>query len=326
MIKADAVRQQMNRCGKAGKPFLFGVDFELENGFFVENPLEDSCIPFVAGGVGNISDDDTQCPPPSLEILHTDAGAYRRKFQIVRNGLLYGDSFLLNLTERTPVRTNLTLEQIFQHSRARYKLLLPGRFVCFSPESFVRTNGNRIYSFPMKGTIDATLPDAAKLLMDNYKEQCEHYTIVDLIRNDLNMVAERVRVERFRYIEKIRTLRGEILQTSSEISGHLPDDWRNGIGDLIFRLLPAGSISGAPKSATLRIIREAEQRTRGYYTGVFGYFDGHSLDSAVMIRFIEQEGTDYFFRSGGGITVNSLPDEEYDEVIAKIYLSIPSWP
>ena len=79
----------------------------------------------------------------------------------------------------------------------------------------------------MKGTIDATLPDAENRLLQNHKETCEHYTIVDLIRNDLNIVATRVQVKRFRYVEKIHTSQGEILQTSSEISGQLPDGWQN---------------------------------------------------------------------------------------------------
>ena len=241
----------------------------------------------------------------------------------MREGLLRGDSFLLNLTERTPIATNLTPEQIFRYSRAKYKLLFPGRFVCFSPESFVRIQGNEIATYPMKGTIDATLPDAERTLMESYKELCEHYTITDLIRNDLNMVAEEVRVRRFRYVESIRTLRGEILQTSSEIIGTLSPSWHANIGDLLFRLLPAGSISGAPKPSTLRIIREAEGIARGYYTGVFGYFDGSTLDSAVMIRFIEEAEGQFYFRSGGGITINSDEAEEYREVLEKIYLSIP---
>lgn len=321
-MKAEAVRKEMNRCGAVGRPFLFGVDFELENGFFIENPMEDCRIPFTIGKISNVKQATTSSPVPHLDILQTNAEAYRNKFEVVRKGLLHGDSFLLNLTERTPVHTNLSLEEIFLYSRAHYKILIPDCLVCFSPESFVRIVGNELFSYPMKGTIDATLPDAEKLLMDNYKEECEHYTIVDLIRNDLNRVAEHVQVRRFRYIEKIRTLRGEILQTSSEISGLLPATWRSEVGNLIFSLLPAGSISGAPKASTLRLIREAEQIPRGYYSGVFGYFDGINLDSAVMIRYIEKEGGHYFFRSGGGITINSHVDDEYQEVLEKIYLSL----
>ena len=164
----------------------------------------------------------------------------------------------------------------------------------------------------MKGTIDATLPDAENRLLQNHKETCEHYTIVDLIRNDLNIVATRVQVKRFRYVEKIHTSQGEILQTSSE----------NELGTLLFKLLPAGSISGAPKAATQKLIRQAEGLPRGYYSGVFGYFDGQTLDSAVLIRFIEKVDNRYYFRSGGGITVNSQAKEEYQEILEKIYLPI----
>ena len=233
-----------------------------------------------------------------------------------------GNSFLTNLTVKTPIRVNLSLEEIFLQSQAKYKVLLPNRMVCFSPESFIRISGGEIFSYPMKGTIDATLPEAAKQLLENYKEECEHYTITDLIRNDLNMIAEKVRVKRFRYVENIKTLKGEILQTSSEITGQLPAGWESQLGNLIFRLLPAGSISGAPKTATLKLIREAERIPRGYYSGVFGYFDGTDLDSAVMIRYIEKEGEHYYFRSGGGITINSKAEEEYREVLEKIYLQI----
>ena len=261
-------------------------------------------------------------PEPRIKILHSSFETYQEKFRIVHQGLSRGDSFLLNLTERTPIETNLTLEQIFYHSQARYKLLLPDRLVCFSPESFVRIENNEILSYPMKGTIDATLPDAENRLLQNHKETCEHYTIVDLIRNDLNIVATRVQVKRFRYVEKIHTSQGEILQTSSEISGQLPDGWQNELGTLLFKLLPAGSISGAPKAATQKLIRQAEGLPRGYYSGVFGYFDGQTLDSAVLIRFIEKVDNRYYFRSGGGITVNSQAKEEYQEILEKIYLPI----
>ncbi len=322
MIEANEVHREMNRCGKSGQPFLFGVDFEMNRGFFIENPLEDKRILFEVGLVSNREPELPPSPDPRLEVLHVDETAYTSKFDIVRDGLLYGNSFLANLTERTPVSVNLTLEQIFYHSKARYKVLFPERFVCFSPESFVRIRGNEISAYPMKGTIDATIPDAESLLMNNYKEECEHYTIVDLLRNDLNRVSQNVQVRRFRYIEKIRTIKGEILQTSSEIAGHLPDDWHRHIGDIIFRLLPAGSISGAPKLSTIQLIQKAEGIPRGYYSGVFGYFDGCTLDSAVMIRFIEKTKGQYFFRSGGGITINSKSAEEYAEVLEKIYLSI----
>jgi para-aminobenzoate synthetase component 1 len=231
-----------------------------------------------------------------------------------------GDSFLLNLTFPTEIETNLKLKEIYFRSNAKYKLLYKDKFVVFSPEPFIRINDNVISSFPMKGTIDATIKDAEKILLESEKEKSEHNTIVDLIRNDLSMVAEKVSVKRFRYVEKIKTIDKELLQTSSEISGELPKNWKGNIGDIIFRLLPAGSISGAPKKRTCEIIKNAENYDRGYFTGIFGYFDGKSLDSAVMIRYIEKQGDKMFFKSGGGITSMSKAKEEYEELIDKVYL------
>jgi para-aminobenzoate synthetase component 1 len=94
------------------------------------------------------------------------------------------------------------------------------------------------------------------------------------------------------------------------------------LGDLLFSLLPAGSISGAPKKKTIETIQESEACPRGYYTGVAFYFDGEHIDSCVMIRFIEKVNGEYFYRSGGGITVNSDMEKEYQELNDKIYVPI----
>ena len=113
------------------------------------------------------------------------------------------------------------------------------------------------------------------------------------------------------------------MQVSSEIRGRLAGGWQAEVGDLFFRLLPAGSITGAPKKKTMEIIAEAETYERGFYTGVMGYFDGNSLDSAVMIRFLEQQ-TDgsLIFKSGGGITSQSDLTSEYNEMKQKVYVPI----
>lgn len=322
--QAEIIRERINRCGKTGTPFLFGINFEMSEGFLIKNPLETPEILFAIGNLTNLKKIPLPAldSKPELNILQADYPGYEKKFQIIHEGLMHGNSFLTNLTEKTPIRTSLSLEQIFIHSQARYKLLIPGKLVCFSPECFVRIADGKIYSYPMKGTIDATLPEAERQLLSNLKEQCEHNTIVDLIRNDLSTVATQVKVERFRYIEKIKTFQGEILQTSSEISGQLSGNYLSHLGDILFKLLPAGSISGAPKPATVALIQKAEKHPRGFYTGIFGYFDGRKLDSAVMIRYIEKEGDTYYFRSGGGITARSDSQEEYREILQKIYLPI----
>ena len=110
------------------------------------------------------------------------------------------------------------------------------------------------------------------------------------------MVAQNVEVKRYRYIGQLSTNKGELLQVSSEITAQLPEDYSSKMGDILFSLLPAGSISGAPKPKTLEIIEKSEGYERGFYTGIFGWCDGENLDSAVMIRFVEQQGDQLIFK------------------------------
>jgi para-aminobenzoate synthetase component 1 len=109
---------------------------------------------------------------------------------------------------------------------------------------------------------------------------------------------------------------------SSEITGWLTKGYEYKLGDIITGLLPAGSVTGAPKKETIRIIKESENYERGWYTGIFGVFDGKSLDSAVMIRFIENASYKLYFKSGGGITYLSDPAKEYKELISKVYVPV----
>lgn len=319
-MTVDELQRSMNTAGARCLPFLFAVDFELTEGIFVENPALQSDILFRIPGCSNIpaanpADTGTRfrAHPESYE-------NYLGRFRTVMSGLMRGDSFLTNLTVRTPLSGVSSLRQIAAHSNTPFCLCVPERFVCFSPERFVRIAGGRISTNPMKGTIGAGVPDAANTILADPKETAEHYTIVDLMRNDLGMAADDIRVERFRYIDTLETNRGKILQVSSEITGRLPDDWNSHVGDILLRLLPAGSVSGAPKHSTLELIRRAEGIPRGFYTGVFGCFDGRELDSAVMIRFVEEVNGVRYFRSGGGITVNSDPRSEYEEILEKIYM------
>lgn len=317
----DIIRHKMNDSGKEHLPFLFIINYEMTEGYFVENPLKQNQILFQVNGTGNkpggknrVNVDDRLTTEPLT------AQEYKSKFDIVYSGLSRGDSYLTNLTVKTPIRTNRTLQDIFLTSDTKYQLLVPERFVCFSPECFVRISDGVISTCPMKGTIDARLPDAEQIILTDRKETEEHNTVVDLLRNDLSRYAEHVRVERFRYIDRIKTSKKEILQVSSEIVGDLPDGYHSSLGDILFSMLPAGSICGAPKVATLELIRNAEKEERGYYTGVFGYYDGKTMDSGVLIRFIEEKDGRKYFRSGGGITALSDWEKEYNEVSDKIYL------
>lgn len=321
--KKEAI-ERINLLAGTHKAFLFIIDYEQNESYIEEMAdIDPTVLLYNLNGITNSKSKESS----SMEEVYWKTSPvpypqYKQSFDIVWQNIHAGNSFLTNLTCRTPIETNLTIKEVFYRSHAPYKLWMKNRFVVFSPEIFVRIQAGLISSYPMKGTMDAKVPSAEQRLLNDEKEAAEHATIVDLIRNDLSMVAENVSVSRYRYVDRIQTNQGEILQTSSEISGRLPEAYEQSLGDILFRLLPAGSITGAPKRKTTEIIKQAEDYTRGFYTGIMGYFDGHNLDSAVMIRFIEQEEDQLFFKSGGGITSKSEAKSEYNEMNQKVYVPI----
>lgn len=311
--------QKANQLGAQKTPFYFLIDFEQQKPLiYTEEELIESDLHLQFSTQYQALEKTFE-----LKFQALDFSQYQQSFQLVKKEIQAGNSYLLNLTYPTSIQTNYTLAEIYQASQAKYKCYLKDKFVCFSPETFIRIENNRIYSYPMKGTINVEIENAQQKLLDSEKEFSEHNTIVDLIRNDLALVAKNIQVNQYRYIEKVHTHRGAIYQTSSEISGELTENWQENIGTMLAKLLPAGSISGAPKEKTVEIIKQAESLERGYYTGIFGYFDGESLESAVAIRYIEQRGKQLFFRSGGGITYLSNLQEEYQEILEKVYVPIP---
>lgn len=318
-----AFAETLNDWGARRIPFLFLVDFEMKKPrAYPLNEVDAQNILYDINGQRNYIPSVAEPAPVGLIKFPISYKDYIEKFDRVRSHLAYGDSYLANLTIRTKVRSELSLRDIFFISQAKYKLLFGNEFLVFSPETFVHIADGKILAHPMKGTIDASFSDARNKILTDPKEMAEHVTIVDLIRNDLSMVANNVQVTRFRYIEEIRTIHKNLLQVSSEIRGDLPGDYHGRLGDLIVKLLPAGSVSGAPKQKTVEIIRMAEKETRGYYTGVVGVFDGNILDSGVMIRFLQRDGEDLYYRSGGGITVQSTAESEYQEAIDKVYVPL----
>lgn len=319
-MKTEQFAEQVSKYAQEAKPFAFVIDFELRKPMICK--LEDAKRKGIFYNIKGNSNVNHSTLHHKIELKHNpiDKSIFSGKFQQVTNHINNGDSYLLNLTFPTPIDINLTLKEIFHAAQAPYKLLYKNNFVVFSPECFVKTENDVIYTYPMKGTIDATLENAERILLNNKKEEWEHNTIVDLMRNDMSMVASNVTITRYRYVEKIKTHKNEILQTSSEIIGKLPKGWQQNIGNFLLKILPAGSISGAPKKKTVEIIKNIEIGPRGYYTGIFGIFNGKNIECAVSIRYIERKKNKTFFRSGGGITSQSDLDEEYQELIQKIYV------
>lgn len=297
------------------------IDFEMKKPLIY--PLDEmpDSIRYSLNGVSNHKQNKTQESKFKFDPKPISKSDYTKAYKTIQNHLQYGNTFLLNLAFPTEVDTDLTLQEIYQRSEAKYKLQVEDELVVFSPETFIKIKDDYIYSYPMKGTIDADALGADLYILNDKKETAEHCTIVDLIRNDLSMVAKEVSVIKFRYIDTLKTNVKSLHQVSSEIRGKLSSDFHDRLGTLLFTLLPAGSVSGAPKPKTLEIIKEAELQDRGYYTGVFGIYDGKTLDSGVMIRYIEKtEDGSLQYRSGGGITAMSDLDSEYQELIDKIYV------
>lgn len=342
-INRSEIARKINDFATRAHPFLFAIGFEGEKGFVVTH--EEAAQQGILYDFEGNTNADRSRQTPGFRIMPVGFGVYDDAFRKVMFHLKRGDTYLINLTFPTPVASDADPVQLFRISRAPFKLYVPGQFLVFSPELFVRICDGMISSCPMKGTRNAALPGAAESLLSDAKELYEHNTIVDLIRNDLAMVSTHVRVEKFRYLELIRTNRGDLWQMSSLISGRLPEGYAGHLGEIILSLLPAGSVTGAPKERTVQIIRDAEPYERGFYTGIFGFFDGRKLTTAVAIRFIELnpencapvirsfwDMTDsesfienewkYLFKSGGGITALSNAGDEYREMISKVYIPV----
>lgn len=316
---------EMNALAADRIPFLFIIDFEILSPIVIRlDALEGTGIQYTIPTAGEKSagSHNHHASPIKLIKYPVAFDQYKDYFRRVMDALQAGDTYLLNLCFSTRIEQAPSLQEIYQMASAPYKLFVPDRFVLFSPESFVQIRENRIHTYPMKGTIDAAIPDAEIRLLQDLKEQEEHATVVDLLRNDLSMVSRQVTVDRYRYITTIETAEKKLLQCSSAISGTLEDEFIQAPGSIMHALLPAGSVTGAPKKRTVEWIKAIEPESRGYYTGVFGVFDGQNLDSAVMIRMIEQRPNGFYYRSGGGITYRSEADKEYQELIDKVYVPI----
>jgi para-aminobenzoate synthetase component 1 len=315
-INKDFIRT-LNEHGQKRKPLFFAIDYHASQWF-----IEDENVFYHLGEASNTTKKETSKKTKITKKIHSSFEDYQKKFNHVQDEIKKGNTYLLNLTMPTKLEGELDLESIFHDSHAPFKLYVKDKFVCFSPERFAKIENNQISTYPMKGTIEANIPNAKEKILANPKEMSEHVMAVDLLRNDLGIVATNIKVEKFRYIEKINAGKKELLHVSSKITGDLEENWHNHLGDIIANMLPAGSISGTPKKKTVEIIKEIEGYERGFFTGVFGYYDGENLDSAVMIRFIEKIGEEYFYKSGGGITIESDVNEEFNEMMDKVYVPL----
>ncbi len=319
-MKKKEIENHLNRLGSTKTPTLFIINFDISRYYIKPLAQIDNDILYNIEDIFTNSTSIKKRTNINYSFEAVNYQRYKRAFDIVQENIKSGNSYLLNLTFPSQLKIDKTLKEIYLSSDAKYKLYFKDKFICFSPEKFIEIIDNKIYTYPMKGTIDAKIKNAKDKILSNQKEMAEHVMVVDLLRNDLNMVSKGVKVEKFRYIDKIKAGERELLQVSSKISGELEKGWQNRLGTILTTLLPAGSISGTPKKKTIEIIKKVEQYKRDYFTGIFGIFDGKNLKSAVMIRFIEKIDEKLYYKSGGGITIDSNPKAEYNELKEKIYI------
>ncbi|MCL2013798.1 MAG: anthranilate synthase component I [Oscillospiraceae bacterium] len=188
-----------------------------------------------------------------------------------------------------------------------------------SPETLVKLQDGKLFTFPLAGTrprgITGTEDMALeKDLLADEKEIAEHNMLVDLGRNDLGKISKFGTVKVEKYMSVLRF--SHVMHIGSTVSGEICDD-KTGL-DAINAVLPAGTLSGAPKIRSMQIIDELEKNKRGIYGGAIGYLDfTGNMDTCIAIRIAYKKKDKVFIRSGAGIVADSDPESEYQECINK---------
>lgn len=188
-----------------------------------------------------------------------------------------------------------------------------------SPETLVKLDNGKLYTYPLAGTRPRgkTPQEDIELeqgLLADEKELAEHNMLVDLGRNDLGKISKfgTVKVEQYHNILRF----SHVMHIGSTVSGIIRDD--KSALDAVDAVLPAGTLSGAPKIRAMQIINELENNKRGIYGGAIGYIDfTGNLDTAIAIRIAFKKNGRVFIRSGAGIVADSDPNKEHQECINK---------
>ncbi|MBR3510284.1 MAG: anthranilate synthase component I [Lachnospiraceae bacterium] len=234
-------------------------------------------------------------------------------FQVVLSNRMEADMEGSLLDAYRVLRTNNPSPYMFYFSGA------DGEFTGASPETLVKLEGDRVFTYPLAGTRKrgATPEEDAALekeLLADEKEKAEHNMLVDLGRNDIGKVSRlgTVQVEKHMGIERY----SHVMHIGSTVSGQLAEG-KDAL-DCVDAILPAGTLSGAPKLRACEIINELENNKRGIYGGAIGYlsFTGN-LDTCIGIRLAFAKNGKVFIRVGAGIVADSVPEKEYQECMQK---------
>ncbi len=274
--------------------------------------------------------DSGHSPNERLKIklrIHKDA--YLSKVKQALEHIQKGNIYEMNLCQEffveqatiDPILTFFKLNQISKPPFATFMKLADRYLICASPERYLKRQGHKVISQPIKGTAarskNVSLDEKLKAqLRADLKERSENVMIVDLVRNDLSKSAQKgsVLVKELCMVHTFRQVHQMISTITSTVDSSLDSV------TLLKDTFPMGSMTGAPKCSAMKIIETLEETKRGLYSGAVGYFDpDDNFDFNVVIRSIlYNETTKYVSYSvGGAITANSVPIKEYEECVLK---------
>ncbi len=281
--------------------------------------------------VGELSEKLLDCKLLDFKIsdftAHTSKGDYISGVHRVQEYIRAGDVYQVNLTQKFSAKVMTgslfslydTLRKVAPAPMSAYLNLQDREVLSSSPETFLKMDGRRIATLPIKGTRPRFKDkqrdkESAKELLESAKEKSELVMITDLERNDLGQVCEygSVKVDEMLQLEKLE----HVYHLVSKVSGELRDDvdhWR-----ALEECFPGGSITGAPKRRAMEIIDELEDEKRGLYTGVVGYVGFNQVSQFnIVIRTLVREGDDLHYHVGAGIVADSDAVAEYEETLHK---------
>ena len=269
----------------------------------------------------------------SVQNIHSNFSdlSYKQAIEDIKIMIAKGDFYQANLTRKFFGKFKKILT-----NQDNFKLFLdlnnasPANFSCFmkfedlsiissSPELFLRSKNNKIYSRPIKGTIERGHSPSQdrknrQYLKNSLKEKAENLMIVDLMRNDFSSFCKPQSV-RVKNLFKVSAYKN-VFHLSSQIHGEIAQGFS--IFDAIKKSFPAGSMTGAPKIKVIQNLRTFEKIKRGIYSGMLGYFLGKSeLNFSVVIRTLVVSGDKFEFQVGGGVTFDSDPESELQETYSK---------
>lgn len=251
---------------------------------------------------------------------------YKKKVEITKNHIKEGNIFQLVLSNRIEADYEGSLFDTYRTLRT----LNPSPYMFYfssgdiemagaSPETLVKVTNGEVRTFPLAGTRPRGKDDdedkkLEKELLADEKELSEHNMLVDLGRNDLGKICKygSVKVEKYMEIQRY----SHVMHISSTVYGKIRDD-KDAV-DAIEVVLPAGTLSGAPKIRACKIINKLENNKRGVYGGAIGYLDfSGNMDTCIAIRLAFKKNGKVFIRSGAGIVADSVPENEFKECINK---------